>query len=298
MTVGTPPDEASEQAEQAHQVSNSALERAPESLNPDSEIPAGEANAASAMPRLEGAPPRRPLRQLEETIGYTFNDPELLKNALVHKSYMHAVPDFYLGCNERLEFLGDAALGFIVSSDLFRAYPEESEGQLTAWRGALVRLQTLAEVAEPLELGEYMYMSHGEEAAGGRVRGTNLGRAVEALLGAVYLDGGLQAAADVWHHILGERTTDQLQAVLQGDYKSQLQRFTQANLKLTPAYRLAEAKGPAHAQQFRVEVLVGDRVLAEGIGRNKQTAEQAAAREALELLRSTIEEVGTMDDGR
>jgi ribonuclease III len=256
------------------------------------------AEAIEEVPfRPEGAFPLRPLHELEEIIGYTFQDEELLKKALVHKSFMHEVPDFYLGSNERLEFLGDSALGFIVSSDLYRAYPDVSEGELTAWRGALVRLQTLAEVAAPLELGAWLYMSHGEEAAGGRTRGSNLGRAIEALLGAVYLDGGLDAAADVWHHILGERTQEQLQAVLEGDYKSQLQRFTQAHLRLTPMYRLVETTGPAHAQQFRMEVLVGDRVLAGGVGRNKQTAEQAAAHEAFELLRNTTEvEVETMED--
>ncbi len=241
---------------------------------------------AIALPRAEGAPPRRPHAELEEAIGYTFNNKDYLDNALVHKSYLHAVPDFYLGSNERLEFLGDSILGFIVSSDLFKAYPDVDEGQLTAWRGALVRLNTLAEVAVPLQLGEYLYMSRGEEAAGGRARATNMARAVEALLGAVYLDGGVEAAAGVWRRILGERSVEQLQEVLRGDYKSQLQRVTQANLKLTPVYRLVETTGPDHAKQFRVEVLAGERVLASGVGHNKQIAEQAAAQEAFNLLQA------------
>ncbi|MDQ3929384.1 MAG: ribonuclease III, partial [Chloroflexota bacterium] len=199
--------------------------------------------AVPAQPLRHGALPTRPVAELQERIGYIFKNKELLHNALVHKSYLHEVPDFALGSNERLEFLGDSVLGFIVSSDLFRAHPDVPEGELTAWRGALVRLSTLAEVAEPLMLGDYLYMSHGEEAAGGRQRGSNMGRAVEALLGAIYLDSGLEPAAEVWHRILGERSIEQLQQVLRADYKSQLQRFTQAHMRATPSYRLQETTG-------------------------------------------------------
>jgi ribonuclease III len=248
----------------------------------------GRAESVEVTPRAEGAVPLRPLGGLQETLGYHFKDEEYLRNALVHKSYLHAVPDFPLGSNERLEFLGDSILGFIVSSDLYLENPNVPEGQLTAWRGALVRLTTLARVAAPLEIGEYMYMSRGEEAAGGRTRGTNLGRAIEALLGAIYLDGGMDAARDVWHRILGEGVGEQIREVLQADYKTQLQQFTQGHLRVTPQYRLVETTGPDHAKQFRVEVVAGERVLANGEGSNKQTAEQAAAEEALALLRAEM----------
>ncbi|MEO8287149.1 MAG: ribonuclease III [Chloroflexota bacterium] len=247
-----------------------------------------QAIPAEATPRAEGAVPRRSFDSLEEKLGYTFQDEDYLRNAMVHKSYLHAVPDFPLGSNERLEFLGDSILGFVVSSDLYLAYPNTPEGQLTAWRGALVRLTTLANIAEPLELGEYMYMSRGEENAGGRKRGTNLGRAVEALLGAVYLDGGHEAARDVWHKILGEGGVARIQEVLSTDYKTQLQQFTQANLRVTPLYRLVDTSGPDHAKQFRVEVLAGERKLADGTGSNKQAAEQAAAEAALRVLRAEV----------
>jgi len=249
----------------------------------------------TVVPRAEGAPPRRPFDGLEECIGYRFNNQDYLLNAMVHKSYLHAVPDFEPGSNERLEFLGDAVLGFIVSSDLYLDNPGTSEGELTSWRGALVRLTTLAKVAEPLELGEYMYMSRGEEAAGGRARGTVLGRAVEALLGAVYLDGGIDATRTVWHRILGEGRSSRIEEVLRGDYKTQLQQFTQAHFRVTPLYRLVETTGPDHAKQFRVEVVAGDRVLAGGTGPNKQTAEQAAAEEAMALLREELEQAGVND---
>jgi ribonuclease-3 len=248
---------------------------------------AGEAEVA---PRAEGAVPRRPFEPLEQQIGYTFADQSYLRNAMVHKSYLHAVPDFPLGSNERLEFLGDSVLGFIVSSDLYLDFPSTPEGELTSWRGALVRLTTLAKVAEPLELGEYMYMSRGEEAAGGRARGTNLGRAIEALLGAVYLDGGQQAVRDVWHRILGEGGAARIEEVLRADYKTQLQQFMQAHLRLTPLYRLVETMGPDHAKQFRVEVIAGERSLASGVGANKQAAEQAAAEEALAILKEQVTE--------
>lgn len=232
----------------------------------------------------EGAPPRRPHAQLEAAIGYTFKNPLLLHTALAHKSYLHQVPDFYLGSNERLEFLGDSVLGMIVSADLFRSHPDVPEGQLSALRGVLVRLQTLAEIGAPLELGEYMYMSRGEERAGGRKRGTNLGRAVEALLGAVYIDGGLDATSDVWRRIRGERSLEEMNKVLLTDYKSHLQQLTQSTLHETPIYRLIGTTGPDHAKQFQVEVLAGERVLAKGVGKNKQSAEQVAAQAALANL--------------
>jgi ribonuclease-3 len=238
--------------------------------------------------RAEGALPLRSLDELEEKIGYLFKSRQHLVNALIHKSYLHAVPDFPLGSNERLEFLGDSVLGFIVSSDLFSEQPGMSEGQLSALRGVLVRLNTLAELAEPLEIGQYMYMSHGEEAAGGRARGSNMGRAIEATLGAVYLDGGLEAASRVWHRILGVRSIEQMEEVLRSDYKSALQQFTQAHLKATPEYRIAGTSGPEHAKQFHVEVRVSDRVLGSGVGRNKQIAEQAAAETALANLQAEM----------
>ena len=251
-----------------------------------------EPETAAVASRVEGAVPRQDLAQLEELLGYHFEDHLYLTNALVHKSYLHAVPDLPYGSNERLEFLGDSILGFIVSSDLYLAYPDTDEGQLTAWRGALVRLTTLAQVAEPLDLGEYMFMSRGEEVSGGRVRGTNLGRAIEALLGAVYLDGGIEATRQVWHTILGEgEVISRLIAeVLRADYKTQLQQFTQAQLKHTPRYRLVETYGPDHAKQFHVEVVAGERVLGAGDGSNKQLAEQAAAESALALLKSEFEQ--------
>ncbi|MEO6457007.1 MAG: ribonuclease III [Chloroflexia bacterium] len=232
----------------------------------------------------DGAPPKHPLSQLEEAIGYQFSNEDLLRAALVHKSFLHDVQGFVLGSNERLEFLGDAVLNLVVSANLFLAHPDLPEGQLSSLRGALVRLSTLAEIAAPIELGQYMYMSRGEEVAGGRERMSNTGRAVEALLGAVYLDGGLGAAASAWKQLGGERGLEQLELVLSEDYKSKLQQFVQAELRLTPSYRIVGTTGPEHEKIFQVEVYAGSRVLASGQGRNKQSAEQVAAKEALIVL--------------
>jgi ribonuclease III len=251
----------------------------------DEEIATSSTDSEGDLPVVEfGSSPTKPMAELEAAIGYTFTDQKLLKNSLVHKSYLHDVPDFYLSSNERLEFLGDAVLSLIVSSELFLAHPERTEGELTALRGAQVRKNTLAELGAPLELAEYMYMSKGEEAAGGRTRDSNLARVVEAILGAVYLDGGLKAAVNVWHTMLGSQSDNRLNEVLSQDYKSQLQRFTQALFRITPVYRLTGTSGPEHAKQFHVEAMLGDRVLASGAGRNKQIAEQAAAQEALQKL--------------
>ncbi|HUP28008.1 MAG TPA: ribonuclease III [Chloroflexia bacterium] len=236
-------------------------------------------------PDAEGAEPRRPLDGLEAVLGYEFKNKRLLATALVHKSYLHDVPRTGLEPNERLEFLGDAVLDLIVSANLYVLNPGMSEGQLSALRGALVRMSTLAEIAAPLELGEYMYMSRGEEAAGGRTRDSNTGRAVEAVLGAAFLDGGLDAATHVWRQMGGERGIEQLEAVLSTDYKSQLQQFVQAMYRLTPSYRTVETTGPEHEKIFKVEVLAGEEVLAYGMGRNKQTAEQDAAKAALSRLK-------------
>jgi ribonuclease-3 len=260
------------------------------------EIPAAAPAMGLEGHFVDGAAPLRSLSELEETLSYTFQNSELLKNALVHKSYLHDVPEFYPGSNERLEFLGDAVLGLIVSTDLFVSRPGLNEGELTALRGAQVRKNTLAELGEPLNLGEFLYMSKGEEAAGGRRRDSNLARTVEAVLGAVYLDGGFDAAIRVWHTMLAEQTEERLHEVLRGDYKSQLQQFTQAQLKLTPAYRLVGTSGPEHSKQFHVEAVVGGRVLAGGVGRNKQLAEQAAAQQALEALSHELREMGAVQE--
>ena len=262
-------------------------------------VPAGKAEADEAAGQDGDSPPvpapaggelapahpagstGAPLAGLEAALGYTFKDPTLLRRALVHRSYLHDVPDYALGSNERLEFLGDAVLGFLVAQRLYLRYPDKPEGELTTLRGALVRLTRLSVWAGMIDLGAYLYMSRGEEAQGGRGRDTIIGRAFEALLGAIYLDGGLRVVARVLRRFLVATSEGEIAAVLSGDYKSQLQRAVQARYKVPPTYRLAETSGPAHQRLFRIGVWAGDELLGEGEGPNKRQAEQAAAQAGL-----------------
>ncbi len=225
-----------------------------------------------------------PLAELEAALGYTFKDQALLRQAMVHRSYLHDVPDFALGSNERLEFLGDAVLGFLVARWLYVRHPDKPEGALTTLRGALVRLTRLSVWAGMIDLGAYLYMSRGEEIQGGRGRDTITGRAFEALLGAIYLDGGLRVTERILRHFLAATSDGEIAAVLSGDYKSQLQREVQARYKVPPTYRLADTSGPAHQRIFRIEVWAGAEVLGEGAGSNKRQAEQAAAQAGLAHL--------------
>jgi ribonuclease-3 len=237
--------------------------------------------AAIGLPAHAHGSPGAPLQGLEAALGYTFRNMQTLQRAMVHRSYLHDVPDFPLGSNERLEFLGDAVLGFLVARWLYLRHPDKQEGELTALRGALVRLTRLSIWAGLIDLGAYLYLSRGEEIQGGRSRATITGRAFEALLGAIYLDGGLRAVERVLKRFLAATSESDIAAALQGDYKSLLQRQVQSRFKTPPIYRLAGSSGPAHERSFHMQVWSGQLLLGEGEGRNKQQAEQAAAQAAL-----------------
>ncbi len=230
------------------------------------------------------------LKALEETLGLEFDDKSLLQQAFVHRSYINENPGFKLQSNERLEFLGDAVLGFVVAENLYRLFPDLSEGALTSMRAALVRSETLARVGRRLGLGAYLFLGRGEEAAGGRLRPTILASTFEALLGALLLDRGLDAC----RHFILTTLQDELARVVREksskDYKSRLQETTQGRWQLTPTYRTIAVEGPDHDRIFTVEVLVGGKPLAQGTGRNKQAAEQDAARQALTLVADLGEE--------
>ncbi|MGI8587245.1 MAG: ribonuclease III [Chloroflexia bacterium] len=228
------------------------------------------------------------LAELEEALGYQFKHPEKLRTALIHRSYLHDVPEGAEQSNERLEFLGDAVLGFLVARRLYVRHPEKQEGELTSLRGALVRLSQLTQWGTGLGIGRYIYLSNGEEAHGGRERESIIGRTMEALLGAVYLDGGLRAVDRVLGRLLATTSDSDLAAVLIADYKSRLQREIQADQKTEPPrYRIVATSGPAHDREFTVEVWVGDQVLSRGVGRSKQQAEQAAAHAGLDVLETS-----------
>lgn len=223
-------------------------------------------------------------RTLEEQLGVTFKDPSLLREALVHTSYLNENPGIGVGSNERLEFLGDAALGLVVAQQLFRAYPDVDEGELTELRTHLVRRDTLSRAAGRLGLGEYLLLGRGEEAAGGRRRASNLARAYEALAGALFLDGGLPRVRRFVRATLGQEMQALRGRAVPADPKSRLQEVMQSRWQTTPSYRVVAIEGPDHARRFTVEVVVRGEVLGRGEGRSKQRAEKAAARQALEGL--------------
>lgn len=221
---------------------------------------------------------------LQDILGITFEDFSLLQQSLVHRSYLNENAGTSLESNERLEFLGDAVLGFVVAEEIYRRYPNFSEGEMTKLRSALVRGETLSRIALKLNLGEYLYLGHGEEESGGRRRPRNLSCALEAVIGAVLVDQGLDAVKGFILRILGGELERAIEDKLRADYKSRLQQIIQAEQKLTPIYRTIEARGPDHAKVFTVEVLAGEKKLGQGSGRSKRAAEMEAARAALESL--------------
>lgn len=231
------------------------------------------------------------LKAFEEALGLEFDDKSLLQQAFVHRSYINENPGFRLESNERLEFLGDAVLGFVVAHNLYRLFPDQPEGALTSLRAALVRSETLARVARRLGLGAYLFLGRGEEAGGGRSRPTILASAFEAFLGALLLDQGLDACRDFITVNLQDELAKVVREKSSKDYKSRLQEMTQGRWQLTPTYRTIAAEGPDHNRVFTVEVLVGGKPIAQGTGRNKQAAEQDAARQALTLVADLGEEL-------
>lgn len=225
----------------------------------------------------------RPAKDLDEALGIGFHDPALLQQALYHRSYLNEAGED-VESNERLEFLGDAVLGLVVSEKLYRDYPMLSEGYLSQIRASLVRWDTLARAAERVGLGEYLVLGRGEEMSGGRNRPSNLACALEALIGAAFLDGGLARARKLVLRLLRQDLEEIAERGASADSKSQLQHVAQTRWHEIPQYRLVSSEGPDHAKLFTVEVWAGQRVLGRGQGRSKKQAELNAARQALETL--------------
>ncbi len=221
------------------------------------------------------------IQQFQNGMGFKFVNESLLQQALTHRSYINEHGKTDVGDNERLEFLGDAVLDFMVGDMLYRRYPDMPEGQLTRLRAALVRTDSLAGLSKQIGLGTMMWMGRGEEASGGRERTTNLCAVFEAVVGALYLDQGLEAVRKFVTPPLDSLLEEILAASLDKDARSLLQEWSQARRNLTPAYRTVSATGPDHQKEFIVEVLIGEQVAGSGSGRSKQSAAQAAARDAL-----------------
>lgn len=225
------------------------------------------------------------LAELDKALGIDFTDKSLLQRALTHRSYLNENPDYPLSDNERLEFLGDAVLDFLTAEYLYNRFPEMAEGNLTSLRAALVKRETLAQFATACNLGPYLLMSRGEAESGGREREAILCAAFEALVGAILLDQGLQAVEDFTLRCIEPEVGHILEEERYKDAKSTLQELTQGQLQITPVYRTVAERGPDHAKEFTIEVLVGDEVYGRGIGPNKQVAEQEAAKAALQRIR-------------
>ncbi|MGB8643625.1 MAG: ribonuclease III [Anaerolineae bacterium] len=230
------------------------------------------------------------LAELETSLGLVFEDKSLLQRALTHRSFLNENPNLPWLDNERLEFLGDSILGFVTAEYLYHHFPEMKEGDLTSLRAALVRGETLAEYAQNMGLGPHLMVSHGEEAAGGRTRRALLAGTFEAIVGAIYLDQGLEGARRIIWRIIEPKTIEIVHERLDRNAKSLLQELSQGQLKVTPTYRTVQTRGPDHAREFTVEVVLGEKVYGIGHGRNKQTAEQQAAQTALQELERQVQQ--------
>ncbi len=224
---------------------------------------------------------RENLHELEERLDVTFDDRSLLDRALTHRSYLNEHPDAALDDNERLEFLGDAVLDFLVASSLYHRFPEMDEGELTSLRAALVRSETLAMFARELDLGTHLRLGCGEEESGGRTRTPLLCATFEAVIGALYLDQGLDEAQRLVDRLVPPALNHIRAESLHKDAKSEFQVWAQAQYNITPRYQVVDSEGPDHAKVFTVQAMVGQEVWGEGRGRSKQVAAQAAAAEAL-----------------
>ncbi|KMY68718.1 ribonuclease III [Desulfocarbo indianensis] len=224
------------------------------------------------------------LQGLASDIGHDFQDLSLLDWALSHSSWVHEHPDEANGSNERLEFLGDAVLELVITEHLFRRFPEANEGQLSKARSGVVNENRLAATARALSLGEHLLLGKGEEGQGGRDKPSILADALEAIVAAVYLDGGLEAARGVLQGLLAEVAERSLARAPKRDFKTRLQERVQEALHITPRYKLLAASGPDHDKTFLVVCLVEEREVAQGSGKSKKEAEQEAARAGLEVL--------------
>ena len=220
---------------------------------------------------------------LEEKIGYQFKNKRLLETALTHSSYANERHSPACQSYERLEFLGDAVLGFVSADFLYRKHSDLPEGELTRIRAALVCEESLHEVAQSLRLGDFLLLGKGEEHTGGRTRSSILADAFEAVIAAIYLDGGMQPAKQ---HVLRfiTKSVQHMETVQFRDYKTALQEIIQKNPEEKVEYVLADETGPDHNKAFTVEVCLNSNIIGTGVGKSKKEAEQMAAKEALELM--------------
>jgi ribonuclease III len=226
----------------------------------------------------------RELRRLEEALSYHFGDIGLLDESLTHRSHSHENPRSKERNNERLEFLGDAVLSLCIGRMLMERFPSETEGQLSKKRAALVNEVPLSDLAGKLGLGEYLLLGRGEEASGGRLKASILADALEAVLAAVFLDGGYDRADRFIRTLFGPLLEEEGIYLRFKDFKSELQELSHTRFQATPSYALTAESGPDHEKLFESRVTIAGIVTASGTGRNRKEAEQRAAMRALKIL--------------
>lgn len=222
--------------------------------------------------------------RIEKKLGIKFKKPKYLAIALTHRSFLNENRGDSLKNNERLEFLGDAVLELIISDELFRKYPKKPEGELTSIRSALVRTESLAEESRKLEVGEHLRMSKGEENSGGKDKDYLLANTYEALLGAIYLDQGIDSCREFVANTVLKKVDTIVKNELFIDPKTKVQELVQSKYKVTPTYKIKAEKGPDHDKSFTVSMLVGKKKFSEGSGTSKQRAEEDAAKKAIDIL--------------
>ena len=229
------------------------------------------------------------LEKLQDQLGYRFGDPRLLRQSLTHVSYGHEFnidKPLALRDNERLEYLGDAVLDLVISDLLLESFPDAAEGQLSKMRAAVVNEKTLYEITKSIRLSELVLLGKGEQRTGGNQKPSILSSAFEALIAAIYIDGGFNAVYPVVRFMFAPIFKEENHAISFQDYKTKLQEKIQGKARLTPTYHLIASRGPDHAKIFEIEVRAADKILARADGPSKKEAEQNAARAALDILMS------------
>ena len=223
------------------------------------------------------------INKLEKNLGIVFNNKEHLVSALTHRSYLYEHKDIKVH-NERLEFLGDAVLELIVSDYLFNKFPDRPEGDLTSFRSALVKTESLADTAKKLGVGESLLLSRGEEDTGGRTKDYLLANTFEAIIGAIYIDQGYEKCKEFVYTHLIPKLNDIIKNRSDIDNKTRIQEITQARYKVTPVYEVINEEGPDHNKKFTIVVKINNKVIGKGVGKSKQKAQEQAALSGIKYL--------------
>jgi ribonuclease-3 len=258
-------------------------------VKPEDATRAGQIIESHRDDRAPGEASAGAMESLEVLIGYRFRDRGLLEHALTHRSRVHEDASGGVFDNESLEFLGDSILGFVIADMLFREFPQHNEGQKSKLRASIVSASSLARLGERIELGSFLILGRGEEKTGGRLKHALIADSYEALIAAIYLDGGIEPARAFVERQFGELIAEArrsgAEATFTEDYKSALQEWLQSHDRGLPIYKLAAETGPAHRRRFEVELLVAGEPVAKAWGRSKKEAAQAAAKVALAMMK-------------